>query len=244
MEPVQETRERQRLFIPTRSAVRQAGQRSAGGPGGDGPWAADSPWRPAGQDPDYEPDTGHPFRARLGLLGLIALANLGLLASSVLLENVIVLLDVLGIVIVIDLLLKLWQASRRIRPRMRWTTFPAFLGGRLEGVLVTRGALEPIGAARAILRCVRDERVPAEDGSGAAVEPAAIYRQITEFPITADRLKVLPVAFDLPADLPGTDLKNDEPVYWQVALQIPTIGPDFETVFLAPVYARLDSSMK
>lgn len=238
MEPVQETRERQTLYIPSRSAARPAGQRSAGGPGGDGPWAADHPWQPAGQGPDYELDTGHPFRARLGLLGLIALANLGLLTSSILLENVIVLLDVLGIVIVIDLLLRLWQASRRVRPRMRWTTFPAFLGGRLEGVLVTRGALEPIGAAQAILRCVRDERVPTEDGGEAAVQPVAIYRQITEFPITADRLKVLPVAFDLPADLPGTDLGGDEPVYWQVALQIPTIGPDFETVFLAPVYAR------
>ena len=238
MEPVQETRERQRLYIPSRAAVRPAGQRSTRGPNGDGPWAADYPWRPAGQDPDYELDTGHPFRARLGLLGLIGLANLGLLTSSVLLENLIVLLDVLGIVVAFDILLKLWQASRRIRPRMRWTTFPAFLGGRLEGVLVARAALEPIAPARAILRCVRDERVPAEDGREAAVEPAAIYRQITELPIPGDRLKVLPLAFDLPADLPGTDLGSDEPVYWQVALQIPTIGPDFETVFLAPVYAR------
>ena len=240
MEPVQEMRERQRLFIPTRAAARPAGKGSAAGPGGDGPWTADYPWRPAGQDPDYELDTGHPFRQRLSLLGLIGLANLGLFSSSILLENVIVLLDVLGIVIVLDILLKLWQASRRIRPRMRWTTFPAFVGGRLEGVLFMRAALEPIGPVRAILRCVRDERLPAEDGREAAVEPAAIYRQITEFPVQEDRLKTLRLGFDLPGDLPGTDLGCDEPVYWQVALQIRTIGPDFETVFLAPVYARTD----
>ncbi len=242
MEPIQELREPQRLYVPSRLAVRPAGKRSASGPGGDGPWATDYSWQPAGQEPDYALDTGHPFLARLGLLGLIALANLGLVSSSVLLENVIVLLDVLGVVIVFDILLKLWQASRRIRPRMQWTTFPVFVGGRLEGVLVTRPALEPIGSVQVILRCVRDERVAGtgEGGEHVSLEPVAIYRQMTEIPVPEDRLKEVRLAFEIPPDLPGTDLGRDEAVYWQVAFRIPTIGPDFEAAFLAPVYARTD----
>jgi hypothetical protein len=51
-------------------------------------------------------------------------------------------------------------------------------------------------------------------------------------------MKELPLSFELPADLPGTDLNRDDATYWQVALRIPVVGPDVETVFLAPVYAR------
>jgi hypothetical protein len=222
MEPIQESREPQRLYAPSRSSQRGAGaqNRTAAAP-----WTADHPWKPAGQEPDYSADARGSLRGQAVLLAVIVLANLAFAAHSHLLENLAVILDLFGAVILFDLLLRLWQSTRRTR--MRWTTFPAFTGGRLEGVLTPRPALEPVGAVRTVLRCVRDQR---------GAEPTVIYQQISEINVVEDRLKELPLSFAIPADLPGTDLGQDEPIYWQVALRIPIVGPDFETVFLAPVY--------
>jgi len=240
METIEESREPHRLYAPSRAsrtAVPPA--KPARGPGGrpDEPWTWDNPWQPSGQDADDAPATAGSWRGRLILLALIGLLNLAFLAHSRLLENLIVILDLFGIVILFDLLLRLWQASRR--PRMRWTTFPAFLGGRLEGVLVARPVLEPIGAVRAVLRCVHDQRIvhTAESGDETSFEPTVLYQQIAEATIAADKLKELPLSFAIPADVPGTDLGQEEATYWQVALRIPVVGPDFEAVFLAPVYA-------
>jgi hypothetical protein len=244
-EPVQETREPQRLYAPSRSALRPAGAPPAppatpatpATPSNTAePWTADG-WQPAAQPPDYTARSGgRAILGRAAVLALIALCNLVFVVSprSTHLKDLVALLDVLGIVVLADILMRLWQARRRMA--VRWTTFPAFLGGRLDGVLLVRPALEPIGAARAVLRCVRDQRA-VHDGGGASFEPTVLYQQISEIPIPEDRMRQLPLSFALPADLPGTDLARDDATYWQVALRIPVVGPDLEIVFLAPVYA-------
>jgi hypothetical protein len=220
-------------------ALRPPGTGAAVRPGGnpDEPWAWDHAWRPGGQDADYAIGHSVPWRGRLILLAVLALGNLLLLLHRQLVENLVILLDLLATVVLFDLLLRLWQASRRTR--MRWTTFPAFLGGRLEGVLVARPVLEPIGAVRAILRCVRDQRAVhmTQAGQEASFEPTVLYQQIAEVTFADEKLKELPLSFAVPADVPGTDLGHEEATYWQVALRIPVVGPDFQAVFLAPVYA-------
>jgi hypothetical protein len=72
----------------------------------------------------------------------------------------------------------------------------------------------------------------------AASEPFVIYQQTREIDAGGDVLREMPVSFDIPPDLPGTDLNRGDATYWQVFLQVPVTGPDFETVFLAPVYGR------
>ena len=47
-----------------------------------------------------------------------------------------------------------------------------------------------------------------------------------------------PIAIEVPADQPGTDLSKDECTYWQVAVSVPVTGPDLEAVFLVPIYER------
>jgi hypothetical protein len=137
----------------------------------------------------------------------------------------------------LDALRKAWQAMRHGRPRMRWTTFPAFLGDRLEGVFQIRPALRPNGPVKATLRCVED----AGGGEPEAMEAFAIYQQVREIDAGGDVLRELPVSFQIPPDLPGTDLNRAQATYWQVFLQVPVTGPDFETVFLAPVYERKEA---
>ena len=177
-------------------------------------------------------------RGRVVVLLLIGLANFGLASPVSIVRDLTALLDLFGIVLIGDTLLRIWQSRRR--PRMRWTTFPAFVGGRLDGVLVARPSLEPIGEVRAVLRCVHDEpavhAVPG--GEKTFLEPQVIYQQISEMPVVEDSLKELRLSFAVPADLPGTDLCREDATYWQVALRIPVVGPDIEIVFLAPVYAR------
>ena len=65
-----------------------------------------------------------------------------------------------------------------------------------------------------------------------------IYEQSLEIMPPGDTLTELPLAFDLPADLPGNHLDRAEATYWQLAVRIPVTGPDIEAVFLAPVYER------
>jgi hypothetical protein len=199
------------------------------------PWESDYPWRPEGQGPDYAGNSGGFFLGLVAFLGLLGLFNLVFLSPSPwLLRGIVLFFDLLGLVFLVDALRKAWQAIRHGRPRMRWTTFPAFLGDRLEGVFQIRPAMKPGGPVKATLRCV-------EDGSGEASEPFVIYQQILEIDAGGDVLRELPLSFHVPPDLPGTHLSRAQATYWQVFLQVPVTGPDFETVFLAPVYERKEA---
>jgi hypothetical protein len=236
MEPGEESRERQRLYIPVRSAMRPARVRPlrrSDVP--EGPWTSDHPWRPGGQAPDYTPEVQHYIPLRIGLLIGIAALNLLLRSAPPLLQTLILLADVVGVIVVFDSLNKLWYGFWTRKPRMRWTRFPAWTRGRLEGVLVARPSPEVIGPVLGVLRCVQDVRVKSESGE-ITYEPTALYRRLAEFPVPGDRLKEVAIAFDVPADLPGTDLGRPDAIYWQLALRIPVVGPDEELVYLAPVY--------
>ena len=201
-------------------------------------WESDHPWRPEGQGPDYVGNTGGSILGLAGFLGLLGLFNVVFLSPSPwLLRGIVLLFDALGLVFVVDALRKAWQAMRHGRPLMRWTTFPAFTGDRLEGVFAIRPALRPNGPVRATLRCIRDEE-GSQSQEPAGLEPLVVYRQIRELDAGGDLLRELPLSFDLPKDLPGTDLSRAHAIYWQVALQVPVTGPNYETVFLAPVYKR------
>jgi hypothetical protein len=217
MSLIEESLERQRLYIPTRSASPAA------------------PWSPKGQMPDYTPEAGYSLPVRATILAMIGAFNLLLPSASPALETVILLVDAVGLIVLFDTLNKLWYAFWRRPPVLRWTTFPAHTGGRLEAVLVARPSPEVIGPVLAVLRCVRDELL--EEEGGARV-PMQIYSQTAEFDIPGERLKEVALTFEIPDDLPGTDLAREDAVYWQIAVRIPVIGPDLELVYLAPVYDR------
>lgn len=208
-------------------------------------WPSDYPWLRDGMEPDYSAPGGGTFLGPIAALSAIALFNLALGVPSYVAKAVILFFDLVGLLMLIDLSSRVWQALLRVSPRVHWTTFPAFLGGRLEGVFATRRPLSATGPVRATLRCVRDEWTDAEwvdeetgrENRTRRLEPWVLYTQITEIPVQGWIRKV-PFAFDLPSDLPGTDLMRKEAVYWQVVVQVPVTGPDFETIFLAPVYER------
>ena len=220
MSLVQESRARQRLYVPTRSA------------------SPADPWRPQGQMPDYTPRTRHALPARAAAVVLIGALNLLLPMASPALEAAILVVDLAGLIILFDTLNKLWQAFSSRKPLLRWTTFPAHTGGRLEAVLVARPSPEVIGPVLAVLRCVRDELV---EGEGRV--PTEIYSQTAELDVPGERLKEVALTFEVPSDLPGTDLDREDAVYWQIAVRIPVFGPDLELVYPAPVYDRASAGL-
>lgn len=200
------------------------------------PWTTDYPWKPHGMEPDYT-RAGGSLLGPVAFFSLIALFNIGWGSDSLLLKGILVVLDLFALLMLVDVVRKIWQAVRHRRPRIRWTTFPAFLGERLEAVVDFARPLALRGPARATLRSVRDEQRSGGQQANVVEEPFVLYTQRRDIG-EAGSLRNLEVVFDVPADLPGTDFSAAQPTYWQVQIEVPVTGPDFETVFLAPVYAR------
>jgi hypothetical protein len=225
-----------RMLQVVLTSTQSAARRKERPVSGQEPWTTDHPWKPEEMGPDYGGQAGGSVLGRVAFLALIGFFNLALGSREPILIIIIIAFDLLGLLILYDSLRALVQAARRVRPGMRWTTFPAFTGGRLEGILTVRPALRVLGPIQATLRCVQDAHTQGSEGVS-AMEPFVIYEQKVEAPAGGE-IGELPLGFDVPPDLPGTHLGWEATIYWQVALQIPIAGPDFETVFLAPIYER------
>ena len=236
---IHESRERYALFYPPRASVPVPGggkARAADPQASMAKWASDYPWHPEGMLPDYAQDLKGPVLRLAGLFCLIALLGAVFffdVPSS--LKLAVLAAGLVGLLVLFSLILKTFQMLRNPRTRMRWTAFPAFLGGRLEGTLSVRPGQHVFSSLTVRLRCVRDER---GDGDDVPLAPHVIYEQSLEIVPPGDTLTELPLAFDLPSDLPGNHLDRAEATYWQLAVRIPVTGPDIEAVFLAPVYEK------
>lgn len=205
------------------------------------PWTVDHPWRPEGMAPDGSAPGGA-ILGHVAILSFIGLMNLALSSNNWVVWGLVLLFDLFGLLLLYDALVKVFQALRLARPRVRWTTFPAFLGERLEGAFTTRRPLAATGPARVTLRCVEDK---GGGGPDSVAEPFVIYTQIGDFPgggRPGERVDTVRFGFELPDDLPRTHLLRQEAVYWQVVVEVPLAGPDFTAVFLAPVYARPEAA--
>lgn len=206
------------------------------------PWLADYPWQPQGMAPDGSTGIGGMVLGRVAFLSFIGFFNIALASGSWIFIIVIVILDLFGLLILYDSIQKVWQGLRFGRPRIAWQTFPAFTGSRLEAVLRPSRRLPATGPVRATLRCMKDEWSERSSGSSGQVqtvlEPFIHYEQELEIPIPPGPLDEVRIEIEIPGDQPGTDLLQEEAVYWQLLVQVPVIGPDFETVFLAPVYRK------
>jgi hypothetical protein len=235
---VRESRERYALFYPPRASVPVPGGGKPQPVDPKMPWTSDYPWRPEGMLPDYAQEVKSSVLRVVGLLCLILLLGAVTLfdvPSS--LKLAIFVIGLVGLFVLFSLMLKSWQVLRSPRTRMRWTTFPAFLGDRLEGTLSVRPGQHVFSSLTVKLRCVQDEPGGAA-GEDIPLAPHVIYEQSLEIVPPGDILTELPLAFDLPQDLPGNHLDRAEATYWQLAVRIPVTGPDIEAVFLAPVYER------
>jgi len=224
-----------RLQIFLTGAARK--DRSARSPE-DEPWTWDHPWRQEWMAPDYT--SSGSMLGSVGFLAFVAVANLVWVSDSWPLRGIVLLFDLLGLIILYDLLKRGSQWLRFRHPVVTWQTLPAFLGDRLEGRVSLARSVLPAGRPRVTLRCVQDEWTTRVGQTSRELQPFAIYKQTRELPLAAlgEPLDYVDFGFDLPDGLPGTNLATDRAVYWQIQAIVPAAGPDFESVFLAPVYRR------
>lgn len=224
-----------RVVLTSQAASRRFVARPAGqGP----PWTWDYPWQPDGMGPDYKARGGGSL-GMLAVLSLIALFNIALSAPSWIFRIIILAFDALGLLILYSWVTTLINAVRFRRTTIAWRTFPAHRGEPLQATVRFAAPIEAKGPASVTLRCLRDTPDTAQHTAG-AVRPASIFRETREF-TTSGPLESLDLTFQVPSDLPGTDLNREDAVYWQVVVRVPVSGPDFEAVFLAPVYAPVTS---
>lgn len=198
------------------------------------PWTWDHPWSTEWMKPDYTGSGSGTVLGRVALLALFGFFNLAWGSPSWLLKGIVVLFDLFALLILYDSLQKLFQWLRFRHPVVIWSTLPAFLGERLAGRIAFARPVRASGSPVLTLRCVRDEGVESHQ-----FEAFSIYRDVREIPVPANEpLDALDFEFEVPRDLPGTDLAADHATYWQVVVDVPMAGPNLETVFLAPIYQR------
>lgn len=204
------------------------------------PWTWDYPWRPQGMPPDYVVGSGGLVLGPVAFLAFIGLFNIAWGSPSWFLKGLVLLFDLFGLLVLYDILRALVQWLRFSHPTIAWKTFPAFLGERLEATVRFPRALHPNGPVQVTLRCVEDEWNvrQRQNGQERQLEAMAIYSEEHELPLPDGPLRQLDLALDLPTGQPGTDLAKQEATYWQLVLRVPTVGPDFDTLFLAPVYRK------
>ena len=116
--------------------------------------------------------------------------------------------------------------------------FPVHPGGRAQFTVgVTDGGAE-IRDAEIVLRHFRESRDGTGPGSGLPLATATIAA-IEPLPDgTLPPGVHRPVAFDVPADAPGTAIASANPSYWMLEIRGRTRAGLYEDRFLVPLYAR------
>ncbi len=231
-------------------------------PRNDAPWTSDNDWDAGGAVPD---GSASGFRAVVGrLVFFFFVGFLNILwtvhmagGARVIVSLVLGLFDLVAVLVLYDTLRKMVQAVRVGTPRLAWRSFPSFTGGRFEAVFQTTRAMRPTGPPEVTLRRIEQrlndasadpedagdtegaDDVPRGPAAAAAMRAYEAWSAVQTLPAFAQgTMTSFPIAMEVPADQPGTDLSKDECTYWQLAVSVPVRGPDLEAVFLVPIYER------
>ena len=244
------------LLVTTLGVKTIIGKSGAPAPRTVAPWTSDNDWATAGAIPDGS-EGG--FRAVFGrLVFFLFIGFLNILwtvhmdgGARVILSLVLGLFDLVAFIVLYDTLRKMVQTIRVGTPRLAWRSFPSFTGGRFEAVFQTTRAMRPTGPPQVTLRRIEqrlnDASADADGADDFSRGPAAAaamrayeaWSAVQTLPAFAQgTMTSFPIAMEVPAGQPGTDLSKDECTYWQLAVSVPVLGPDLEAVFLVPIYER------
>ena len=224
---------RQRLKSPRRP--REKGAKKA-------PWTYDYPWSTSWMAPDGENHFETSLLGKVTFFAFVALCNTLWFSGEPFWYIFLTFLDLIALAVLFGILRKTFKSVRYRRPVVIWDEIPVHPGNVLQGRIAFPRDVRPRGPTRLTLRCVDEERARGGLGvEGTDREVFAIYRETREIPLPGnpgEPLDVLSFAFQVPRNLPGTNLQTSGPTYWQVVAEVPVAGPDLEVAFLAPVYQK------
>ena len=218
---------------------RAVAQRVAATP--DEPWWWDYEWRRegVGNDTNREIVKAFGFAAFLELflapfhwIGFVGNGGPWIFAASALLFDCVAIgLVVRGI--------RLMLMRRRYGPSwLRFVSFPYHTGERMEASLDGFGGLAALPTLNATLRCVQERYETRGTGDNRSTRVVCYALWSTSATIPRSRKGTFDIAFDLPADAPGSALSERPARFWELALDTGDVpGVDYSASFLVPVYA-------
>lgn len=152
----------------------------------------------------------------------------------------------IGVCFLIPILIVLWQviklSVRQFRyggGRMEYDNMPLVAGQKLKMKWRGKGAIGPYEKITFTLRCI-EEKIQTRRRNNNSRQYLRAEQWVESFVIDgpgehlAD--EVIDVYYDLPADVPSTQLNHDPPRYWEVEMSVETSDVEFGQSFLVPIY--------
>ncbi len=151
---------------------------------------------------------------------------------------VVGLFDLILLAIVGVLVYGFLRFARYGKSRLRFATFPFFLGGSFEASLERAARLRSCRSVKVRLQCVEEMREP--NGDSTKTVAYSIYADERtldpEAGGSADPSEMR-IAFPLPkGEAFDTALQQRPPRYWELVVTAETPGVDYAATFLVPIY--------
>jgi len=149
-------------------------------------------------------------------------------------------LGIFDFILLAMILSVIYLLIRRLRfgkTRVRFSDFPYYLGQTMKVDLEGGRKLKNLPRINVTLRCI--EEVLERRGSGKNSTAQIICYQLYENKLEChtDVEGRASISFELPENIPGTQLTKNPPTYWELVVDADLPGIDYEGVFLVPVYA-------
>jgi len=151
--------------------------------------------------------------------------------------------DVVIILLFYKMLYALMQAMKYGISEFRFSSFPYYLGEKLEGRFVQKKVIATAKKIDVSLRCVKE--LYQNTGSGSNKSTTVVCYQTYQEKVTyiegQDFNKYddsLRIQFDLPSIGKSTNLISSPPMYWEVEVRAEVKGVDYDVLFLVPVYTK------
>jgi hypothetical protein len=226
-------------LLETRRASRLKRLRAAS-PGE--PWRWDHSWNERGTTDDTGVRAGDEF-----VDAIVSVVALVLVLRIVFAADVPLMLTVAALPAAAVIVARLSRAAllflRRAkygRGRALFQRFPFRPGTTLELHVEAPRALPQHADATATLRCIEERYVTRGDSNDTTRVATCfeVYRDTAPAPLIAASTggRALRVRFDLPRDVPVTDLSSRPCRYWEVDVEASIDGLDYAARFLVPVY--------
>lgn len=210
------------------------------------PWYADYAWDPEGSREGRAGALAH-LASGVLLIGMFAAIAHGLVREIGWGAWIIAgLLDLLALATLLRLVTQLRRNARYAPSELRFDRFPFLVGQSLAAEFVLPSGLEGITRLRFELRGIEERPVRSRGQDEARVVRALLHRDRYDLeagvnlPASVARL---PVWFELPTDLPGTQLSGVPVRFYELGVEGEADGVDFEACFLVPVYRPLETAV-
>jgi hypothetical protein len=162
--------------------------------------------------------------------------------SPFMVRAVTVLFDLILVLVWWEALTRFGRALRFGGSRLDFAQFPFHPGHAVVLRWHPARGISEVRKGRFTLRCV--EEWFEQRGSGKHRSVQLVHQQVwamhryLDQPDTLRHERRQELRFELPPDVPSTQLAAERPVFWELEIKLDLPGLDFEEVYLVPVYAQ------